>query len=251
MEIKDNGLDLNAEAGQVALPKESAMVGAKEQSGSAVFRKFKDINALAQAYGTLEAEFTRRSQRLKELERMLARSVEESQENSKEKSGSDDQGGETPESGSKTAEQGSKVPEERSNGEIEIVQPECELGHEKVVADDEVGSEKTNDGVVSGQMQGFGEKAFSDGEELNVSVVAPSTDGVVQKLSDDEIYRMATENGNARKKIIEEYLASLKNAGAPLARGGVGAVASPPLKARSVSDAGNMALQFFRASNKS
>ena len=33
--------------------------------------KFKDVDALARAYGALEAEFTRRSQRLKELEKMV------------------------------------------------------------------------------------------------------------------------------------------------------------------------------------
>lgn len=38
---------------------------------SAVPGKFKDVNALARAYGALQAEFTRRSQRLRELERTV------------------------------------------------------------------------------------------------------------------------------------------------------------------------------------
>ena len=48
--------------------------GAKQvaEKGSTVAGKFKDVNALLTAYGALEAEFTRRSQRLKELERKLA-----------------------------------------------------------------------------------------------------------------------------------------------------------------------------------
>ena len=40
------------------------------QQASTVLGKFKDVDALARAYGSLQAEFTRRSQRLKELEKM-------------------------------------------------------------------------------------------------------------------------------------------------------------------------------------
>lgn len=41
---------------------------AEKQSAAAVTGKFRDVEALMQAYQALEAEFTRRSQRLKELE---------------------------------------------------------------------------------------------------------------------------------------------------------------------------------------
>ena len=40
----------------------------KENKAAAVLGKFKDVQTLMQAYTELEAEFTRRSQRLKELE---------------------------------------------------------------------------------------------------------------------------------------------------------------------------------------
>ena len=39
------------------------------EQGATVLGKFKSVNALLEAYSALEAEFTRRSQRLKELER--------------------------------------------------------------------------------------------------------------------------------------------------------------------------------------
>ena len=42
---------------------------AQNQEALSVLGKFKDVDALAKAYGSLQAEFTRRSQRLKELER--------------------------------------------------------------------------------------------------------------------------------------------------------------------------------------
>jgi hypothetical protein len=40
----------------------------QKDSSAALLGKFKDVDALLQAYNSLQAEFTRRSQRLKELE---------------------------------------------------------------------------------------------------------------------------------------------------------------------------------------
>ena len=45
---------------------------AGEMGAAAELGKFKDVKALAEAYRALEAEFTRRSQRLKELEEKQA-----------------------------------------------------------------------------------------------------------------------------------------------------------------------------------
>lgn len=45
---------------------------AEEKGAAAELGKFKDVKALTEAYRALEAEFTRRSQRLKELEEMQA-----------------------------------------------------------------------------------------------------------------------------------------------------------------------------------
>ena len=42
---------------------------AEEKRGPALLGKFRSADALAEAYSALEAEFTRRSQRLRELER--------------------------------------------------------------------------------------------------------------------------------------------------------------------------------------
>lgn len=41
----------------------------RENTAAAELGKFKDVKALMEAYGNLEAEFTRRSQRLRELEK--------------------------------------------------------------------------------------------------------------------------------------------------------------------------------------
>lgn len=54
---------------------------ARTQQGAtaADLGKFKDVNALLQAYNSLEAEFTRRSQRLRELEEKVAAAEQGSQ----------------------------------------------------------------------------------------------------------------------------------------------------------------------------
>lgn len=240
MEIKENVTSLENQSEQAALPQKNADSRTENQSGSAALGKFKDANALAQAYGALEAEFTRRSQRLKELEKLFAKQSETAL---KSASGEREKGGETPEKLATSADV-------EANGEIVAVQPEQELGHGKETADEGNESITISGAFVGEHEQGLGESSSSDGEKADVSVVAPSAESVVPRLSDDELYRIAVQNENVRIKIVGEYLASLKNAGAPLARGGVGAVAISPSKARSLSEAGDMALRFFRAATK-
>ena len=71
MEIKDNGYAENEPTGEIAL----ATVGVMGESESGLqtaptgLGKFKDVEALQKAYDCLQAEFTRRSQKLKQLEK--------------------------------------------------------------------------------------------------------------------------------------------------------------------------------------
>ena len=67
-----------------------ASVGAEdrkdaEKEVSTVLGKFKDVDALARAYGSLQAEFTRRSQKLKELERQAENLKAEAESSGAEK----------------------------------------------------------------------------------------------------------------------------------------------------------------------
>ena len=55
----------------------SAEGAKKEKVGSTDLGKFKDVNALMQAYTALQAEFTRRSQRLKRYEKEEENQVHE------------------------------------------------------------------------------------------------------------------------------------------------------------------------------
>ena len=241
MEYKENVVLEKGETEQGKIGNHSAEMGADEM-GSAVFKKFKDVNALARAYGALEAEFTRRSQRLKELERKMEDEKKASSKELTEKVSLESQEGCKTEKFDTVDEQVDLEVKEMENA----VQSSENVGNgEELVGIDR--DSKTSKTVEDhGSKQGYGESAFSDGEKLSDTVVAPRTESVVSGLSDDEIYRIANTNESVRIKIVGEYLASLKKAGVPLARGGVGTVATPPSKARSVNEAGNMALRFFQ-----
>lgn len=61
---------------------------ARQQEGAAAFGKFRSAEALLNAYNSLEAEFTRRSQRLRELEgREAARAPETENARAEENAG--------------------------------------------------------------------------------------------------------------------------------------------------------------------
>ena len=204
MENKDNVYEEISTAGQ----------GKEEKSP---LGKFKDVDALMQAYNSLQAEFTRRSQRLKELERL----------------------------GKSTDEKALSCPE---NGE-----------------------EKPVDGQKQG-WQGFDERSKPDTQGLDESRTATATGGAVAEGADvktdveasgkthtdggaketptaEELYRLASKDEGVRLQIVGDYLQSLQR-GAPISKGGVGALISSPKKARSISDAGNMALRLFADANE-
>jgi len=65
-------------------------------------------------------------------------------------------------------------------------------------------------------------------------------------LSSDELFERANADESVRLRIVGEYLASLGKAGAPITTGGVSMLASPPARAKTVGEAGNMALSYFR-----
>ena len=60
------------------------------------------------------------------------------------------------------------------------------------------------------------------------------------------LYLQASQNDEVRLKIVGDYLKSLGGSGVPLVRGGAGTLAAPPVRAKSVAEAGRMALSFIR-----
>jgi hypothetical protein len=76
MEEKEN-VTLNGEGGEQAQQTQTEVQQVQQESGKnpTILGKFKDVDALLQAYNSLQAEFTRRSQRLKELENLADRNT--------------------------------------------------------------------------------------------------------------------------------------------------------------------------------
>ena len=218
-----------------------AQEGAERANGgldnvSAVLGKFKDVDALARAYSSLQAEFTRRSQKLKQLQR-------EAEEKGTEK------GAEK----SSAATVGEKL---RKNAAA--VKAEDEKFHSFVNELETVGMQTETQDALPENLETqsarvVGEKALEEGIQQGAaravsgksdSSVAMSRESV--DLSEGELYDKVSRNENVRLKVIGEYLASLQKAGAPLMRGGAGTLAAPPMKARSLEEAGTMALRFFK-----
>ncbi len=215
------------------------------EEASAVLGKFKDVDALARAYEALQAEFTRRSQRLRALERerenfegdgapsgaeklrktakarrAAAKAFDEFVAKTVGENGGEATGAEVAASARTepvySAEKATdSLPQEAGTGAVEK-EKESRLG----------GAEKAADGVKEGSKEHREEgKAELDSETL------------FQRANDDE---------GVRLRIVGEYLSSLGRAGAPITGGGRGVLATAPVKAKTVGQAGDMALQYFR-----
>ncbi|MBR2647132.1 MAG: hypothetical protein IKD47_06220 [Clostridia bacterium] len=253
-------------------------IGLKD--ASTVLGKFKDVDALARAYGALEAEFTRRSQRLKELERET--------ENFRGKRNGEGSGVEKLRKNAAVkraqarafdafvaevndAAKGKNVASAVEKDARKPVGEGCEN-----VGESDVDVENAAVGLVmeSGAKEGNGaavDTAVDTAMDTVLTTEAQKTedrtatgnvDGTLQEdvlketasvaengtetLSAEELYAQAVKNEDVRLKIIGEYLVSLGKSGAPVTASGLGAIAAPPLKARTVGDAGVMALRYFK-----
>ena len=84
----------------------------------------------------------------------------------------------------------------------------------------------------------------------NVSTVLEETKGSVATsepiLSSEGLYEKVQKDEQVRLRIIGEYLASIGKSGVPVTCGNHGILAAPPLRAKSIADAGGMALHYFK-----
>ncbi len=64
----------------------------------------------------------------------------------------------------------------------------------------------------------------------------------------ENLYRAINENEGVRARVVSDYLASLK--GVPLMAGGGVGVTAPKARAKSIAEAGELALGYFRNQNK-
>ena len=224
------------------------------QQDSTVLGKFKDVNALVRAYGSLQAEFTRRSQRLKELEKMTENFAKG--ELSDARSGAEKLRKKAKERKAETKQfdefmvKTMKVNAQETRENVPLQNPE--IFEDKPLIEDlsSVGIEE-QDGTryevntlakqTGTARKGIENTAMREGEEEKSIAQSAST-----AYSADTLYEQVSRDETVRLKIIGEYLASLGKSGAPLMAGGVGLLATPPKKPKSISDAGNMALLYFK-----
>jgi hypothetical protein len=248
--------------------------------GSAAPKKFKDADALARAYGALEAEFTRRSQRIKELEKEVEVL----------KSGLGGLAGTGAEKLRKNAEarrtaakEFDKFVQGLGNAEVEASSEDGEkkasvvmkegavvgktaVAEENVVVEEaaveeaaEVEAIKPSVQPLESVVKGAGRedvleqgtqdeegKAMKAALQENGEALSVAVEERLAALSSEELYARVRQDEKVRLKIIGEYLSSLGKNVAPLTTGGVGSMLTPPIRAKSIADAGNLALQYLK-----
>ena len=193
--------------------------------------KFRSVDALVRAYEALQSEFTRRSQRLKELEREADNSFAL---------------GEGVRGGKYGAEKLRKTAAQKRAESKDFDTFVSELESARAQA------EKTPNPQVEQPelpiMDGLGQDARESEMNVEQTNAKPSVAGGrgEESLSDDALYELVQKDEKVRLKIIGEYLNSIGKSGAPLMKGGTGTLVAPPLKPKTIDEAGNMALRFFK-----
>ena len=233
-----------------------------DKEASAVPEKFKDVDALARAYTALQAEFTRRSQRLKELEKQLDNSnadggsgAEKLRKNARIKKEENKRFAEfLAETEMRNADEKSDAAEpmegQPSNGvQLENGDTMYEM---KTVPEGANGAEKQDEkmGKASDERETIGKYATPNVALWDTQMRRESQTSVADsecKNTDSEtLYAQVCQDENVRLKIIGEYLSSLGRSDVPLMRGGVGTLTTPPRKAASILEAGDMALLYLK-----
>lgn len=242
MEKKENVYGKNDGTEKVMQEKAAAgeQVGAPQEV-STVAGKFKDVSALVRAYESLQAEFTRRSQRLKELEKLA--------ENPKKL-------GEAEDSGAEKLRKNAESRRERTKAFDEFV---LDVGR----AHEQLGPNEKGENAVATATETVDENAkITATEQVRVETTGKEGDlqveenalgvdkttrpSVAGNAPSEDLYTQVCRNEGVRLRIIGEYLSSVGKSAPPITAAGVGTLVSPPRKAKNIGDAAAMALQYFK-----
>ena len=235
----------NATAGDGAAAQVGAEREYREKELAPIAGKFKSVDALETAYANLQAEFTRKSQRLKELERLV--------DNSKKEAETDD--------GAKAVEKlrqrakavkaeqrefdrfVARLQNDERQEDDSLEEPETETTPKGPTVEEEIAFSSVTEGEGAQKTKTNRQAEEQNGRDEKESVANIRE---IAELDEEELFRRVKQNEGVRLKIIGEYLDSVKKAEAPLMRGGAGTLAAPPLKAKSVEQAGDMALRWLQ-----
>ena len=206
---KENVCEMDTQTEQGSVQENQELVEKKE--GLADLGKFKDVSALMQAYQSLQAEFTRRSQRLKRYE-----------------------------------ESENQECESRHLAEKHSEQNRADASRLELAGPDSTEREgvKTADGNA-----GVGQACEASDGEKTMATNGDGTNSPMLGLagnSEPSLYEQVIANEEVRLKIVGDYLSSLGRSGAPLMKGGGGVLTSPAKKPASIADAGKMALAYLQ-----
>ena len=304
MQNMENVCDLNTQTEQ------GLVVNNEEKIGSADLGKFKDVNALLHAYQSLQAEFTRRSQRLKQYqEQEKQRSKNSRFDNAKQKYSDSAAAEKLGTSGvNAVADSGSSTPalsvseisvgthqnldgetlraaeirdaRESSLGGTEVSDGrETSLGGAGIPDDcekDSADARREKDEGLEITRENKADAPCADSQspcsmvEENISTICENNDSGAACSSDcadneavdcegksqsarvveqsaQTLYELAAANEEVRLRIVGDYLSSIGKSNAPIFKGGVSALVTPPKKPRNLADAGNMALAYLKA----
>ena len=257
---------------------EQTMAVGEEEKGSTVPSKFKDVDALVRAYESLQAEFTRRSQKLRELEKTMENISSEGVHGAR-------LGAEKLRKSARVRKAESKQFDQFIEETMKINVQDVSTGHEsaiqalsdnekdeipeffsnepseKLVLDgseslDENKKKLPNEDTVSAMNEDLAKEASArNGEEEGAQLRKEEDEERVREsaytdgnalFDSARLYELANQDEQVRLKIIGEYLSTIGKSGAPLVSGGVGVLATPPKKAKSILEAGDMALLYFK-----
>lgn len=241
---------------------ESADAFAEKDFRSALPPKFKDVNALAEAYNALQAEFTRRCQRLKELEMRARKFSETDRKQPDNKPKSDADGGVHAAEG---ADKTLHYPTDNGVGAVSDPEKETSGAANADMTFEDKDKENREAAVAldkGGENAAFKVAAAADEKQadernadLKKTVSGNCAAGETAGNAPENTSGNLGAGGNAaemkideetRLKIIGEYLSSLRKNDAPLLRGGAGTFGTPPVRATSLEEAGAMALRAFK-----
>ena len=245
---------------------------------SAALGKFKSVDALQKAYTALQAEFTRRSQRLKELERRTENFSEQNkgaadldvtrsgaeklrenanvrkvEEKAFQNFVADLEKGKSP---THVCDECNMSAEEPTKKEAEK-QERISGGVAETDVLNKMGDETGNQTQTKAQTEALSqaERAEKEAEDTKEKgAVLPLQAGAETSVAksrgafeeSEDLYTRVSRDEGVRLRIIGEYLSSLKKSGAPLMTTGSGAFVAPPLKAKTIQEAGGLALRFFQ-----
>ena len=258
-----------------------------EAENQAILGKFKSVDALTKAYGALEAAFTKKSQQLasmkekvERLEKKAGVGVEKLRQNahlrklrekefdvflrelSGEKPSGEGQEGQAAADETKHKQGGQErlcasAPVEENFTEKAGRYELKEMKSRENLAD------RLDADLKNHQTERFERPFFSDGTGENARSLQGSLEtkkesgceqgeecvvrGKDTVLSYEDLYQAVKQNEEVRLKIVGEYLSSIGKSGAPISMGGMGTLAVPPKKAKTVNEAGGMALRYFKS----